>query len=97
MPGSAPEVYASGLTQITDLAFGDDGSLYVLEFATGPIAGPPTPGALIRIAPGGQREELAAGRLQAATGLAVDGHHAYVSNRGNEAGTGEVIRIRLPG
>lgn len=94
-PGSAPEVYASGFTQITDLAFGRDGSLYVLEIATGSLAGPPTPGALIRVAPDGTRIELAAGTLTAPTGLALGHRAAYVSNHGAEAGTGEVVRIPL--
>jgi hypothetical protein len=67
-PGSAPEVYAPGFTQITDLAFGRDGSLYVLEIATGSRAGPPTPGALIRATPDGSRLELAQGALTSQTG-----------------------------
>jgi sugar lactone lactonase YvrE len=94
-PGSAPEVYASGFTQITDLAFGRDGSLYVLEIATGTLAGPPTPGALIRVAADGTRSELAPGTLVGPTGLALGHRAAYVSNHGAEAGTGEVVRIPL--
>jgi hypothetical protein len=94
-PGSAPEVYASGFTQITDLAFGRDGSLYVLEIATGSMAGPPTPGALIRVAPDGTRAELAPGALTSPTGLALGPHAAYVSNHGAQAGAGEVVRIPL--
>jgi len=34
-PGAARAVYAANLTQITDLAFGPDGSLYVLQHAAG--------------------------------------------------------------
>jgi hypothetical protein len=96
-PGSPPEVYASGFTTITDLAFGPDGSLYVLQFATSSIAGPPSPGALIRVGSDGSRTELAAGRLSAATGLVLDGRYAYVSNRGAEPRVGEVLRIPLTG
>ena len=33
VPGQAPTVYASGLTNLTDLAFADDGSLYAVEIA----------------------------------------------------------------
>ena len=94
-PGSAPEIYASGFTQITDLAFGPDGSLYVLEIATGSLAGPPTPGALIRVSADGTRSELAPGALVAPTGLALGHHAAYVSNHGSEAANGEVVRIPL--
>ena len=51
VPGQAPTVYASGLTNLTDLAFADDGSLYAVQISvegllTGPI------GALVRINPG---------------------------------------------
>jgi hypothetical protein len=95
VPGEAPEVFASGFTQITDLAFGEDGSLFVLEFATEPMIAGPSPGALIRVRPDGSREELAAGELTAATGLTLDRHSAFVSHHGNEAGTGEVVRIAL--
>ena len=94
-PGSPPEVYASGFTQITDLAFGRDGSLYVLEIATGSLAGPPTPGALIRVKPDGEKVELAEGALTSPTGLVLGSHAAYVSNHGAEAGTGEVVRVPL--
>jgi hypothetical protein len=93
--GQAPRVVASGFTQITDLAVGQDGSLYVVEIATGSLAGPPTPGALIRVRPDGTREELAAGTLTAPFGLALTRHFAYVSQHSTEAGTGEVVRIPL--
>jgi hypothetical protein len=95
-PGAGPTVAASGFTQVTDLAFGPDGSLYVLELATGPLIGPDTPGALIRVRPDGTREELAPGRLERPVGLALDGRYAYVTNRADQPGTGEVVRIRLP-
>jgi hypothetical protein len=42
-PGSEPEVYLSGVTHIIDLAFGRDGSLYVLQIATGSLLGDPGP------------------------------------------------------
>src|SRR4051812_3372022 len=42
-PGSEPQVYASGLTNVTDLAFDGDGNLYVVEFAANGLAsGDPT-------------------------------------------------------
>ncbi len=50
--GGEPEVYASDLTNVTDLAFDRHGNLYVVEIATnGLLSGDPT-GALKRIAPG---------------------------------------------
>lgn len=93
--GQAPRVVASGFTQITDLAVGEDGSLYVVEIATGTMAGPPTPGALIRVRPDGRREELAAGQLTAPFGLALTRDAAYVTQHATSAGDGEVVRIPL--
>jgi hypothetical protein len=93
--GGAPEVVASGFTLITDIALGHDGSLYVVQFATQTLLGPPSPGALIRVKPDGTREELAAGRLAAPTGIVLGKHAAYVSNMGASANDGEVLRIPL--
>jgi hypothetical protein len=95
VPGHAPTKYADGFTTITDLAFGRDGTLYVLQHASATLAGPPTPGKLIRVPKRGPRVELAPGALQAPTGLALDDRYAYVSNKGDQAGAGEVLRIPL--
>jgi hypothetical protein len=101
--GGAPEVVASGFTLITDIALGKDGSLYVVEFSTQSLLAGPAPGALIRVHPDGRREELAAGRLVAPTGITLGHGVAYVSNHGAMPGTaaepggltGEVLRIPL--
>jgi hypothetical protein len=95
-PGEDPRQFATGFTTILDLAFGKDGSLYVLQIATDSLVAGPSPGALIRVKPDGSREELAAGKLTEPTGLVLHGRYAYVSNHGTEAGTGEVVRIALP-
>ena len=50
-PGSEPEVYASGLTNVTDLAFDHHGNLYVVEFAANGLASGDPTGALIKIRP----------------------------------------------
>ena len=48
VPGQAPTVYASGLTNVTDLAFAPDGTLYAVEIAkNGLLTGPP--GAIVSI------------------------------------------------
>jgi len=97
--GGAPTVYASGFTNITDLAFGPDGSLYVVEIATnGLLSGDPT-GALKRIAPDGSvSEDLANGELKSPYGVAVSRKgDIYVSNHGTEARTGEVVRVNPGG
>ena len=92
--GGEPEVYASGFTNVTDLAFGRDGSLYVVQIATGGLlADPPTGGSLIRVAPDGSREIIASG-LDAPYGVAISRKgHIYVSTHSTEADEGEVVRI----
>lgn len=90
--GQAPQVYASGFTAITDFDWGPDGSLYVLQYASGPFLS--GPGALIRVAPDGTRTTVTAA-LGNPTGVLVRPDGAiYVSNRGNVADAGEVLRIR---
>jgi hypothetical protein len=92
VPGQAPEVMHAGFTAIIDIDFGPDGSLYVLQHATGP--GLSGNGALIRVAPDGTRTTLASEGLLRPTSVRVgDDGAIYVSNRGIFAGTGEVVRI----
>ena len=93
--GGKPEVYASGFTNVTDLAFDRDGNLYVVEIATnGLLSGDPT-GALKRIAPDGSvSEDLANGELVAPYGVTVSRKgHIYVSTHSTEPGAGEVVRV----
>ena len=93
--GGEPEVYASGFTNVTDLAFDRDGNLYVVEIATnGILSGDPT-GALKRIAPDGTvSEDLANGELEAPYGVTVSRKgRVYVSTHSTEPGTGEVVRV----
>ena len=93
--GGEPEVYASGFTNVTDLAFGPDGSLYVVEIATnGILSGDPT-GALKRIAPDGSvSDDLANGELVAPYGVTVSRKgRIYVSTHSTEPGAGEVVRV----
>ena len=98
VPGQAPTPYATGLTQVTDLAFGSDGSLYTLQHASAipgvgfPFAGP---GAIMKVPPGGgAASTLVAGGLPRATGLVVGPEGAlYVSVNGASAGNGAVWRI----
>lgn len=90
--GLEPEVYLEGFKMIVDLAFGDDGRLYVLQFATGPVffTGP---GELIRIAPDGSRAVVLGGlNFPTSVAVGVDGA-LYVTNRGIAPGLGEVLRI----
>lgn len=95
IPGAAPVVYAPGFKTIIDLAFGPDGSLYVLEHATGPVffGGP---GQLIRVAPNGARSKVVEG-LDRPTSVALGPDGAiYVTNHGISPLAGEVLRIEAP-
>jgi hypothetical protein len=97
--GGTPTVYASGFTNIIDLAFGHDGSLYVLEIATNGLLaafnGNDWTGALIKVRRNGTRTELASGILKAPGGIAVGPDGAlYVTNNSIYSGIGEVVRIR---
>jgi hypothetical protein len=91
VPGSAPQVYVTGFKAITDFDWAPDGSLYLVQYASGPVFG--QPGLLIRVAPNGVRTTINSA-LTNPTGVLVGPDGAiYVSNRGNVAGVGEVLRI----
>jgi hypothetical protein len=100
VPGQAPTAYATGLTQVTDLAFASDASLYTLQHATAIFPGPPIvpfagPGAIRKVPPGGgPSSTLVAGDLPRATGLVVgDDGALYVAVNGASSGNGTVLRI----
>jgi hypothetical protein len=93
--GSAPTVYASGLTNVTDLAFADDGSLYAVEIASDGLLNGPI-GSLVKIpAGGGSQHETVAGGLFAPYGVALKGHDAYVTTGTVLPGGGGVVKIAL--
>lgn len=94
-PGNAPTEFATGFTNIVDLKFGRDGSLYVLQLTTtGLLTGNPL-GALIRVDPDGTRSEIAPGSLISPGGFVIarDGS-IYVSRFATLPGAGDVVRIR---
>ncbi len=93
-PGGDPEVYAAGFTNILDIDFAVDGSLYVLEmFTNGLTSGDPT-GAITRVDHHGGREVVAREGLITPTGMTIGPDHAlYVSNFGTSATMGQVVRI----
>jgi hypothetical protein len=95
VPGQAPTVWASGLTNVTDLAFARNGDLYAVQIsADGLLTGPI--GSLVRINPGSSQHETIAGGLFAPYGVALRGNStAYVSTCTVCFGGGEVIRIPL--
>jgi hypothetical protein len=94
-PGSQPQVYASGLTNVTDLAFDRHGNLYVVEFAANGLGSGDPSGALIRIRPDGSQETVLSEGLVNPYGIAIGAHgDIYLSNHGQSAGIGEVLRLK---
>lgn len=87
VPGERPRVYASGLTSVADIAFAGR-NLLVLELASRGLLDDRSPGALVRIAPGGARRVVIEHGLVHPTGLAVGGGRIYISNYGFSTGSG---------
>jgi hypothetical protein len=88
--------YAYGFTNIVDIDFGPDGSLYVVELAKDGLltdtGGPPV-GALYRVRPDGTKELLSGSELVTPGGVVVAGNGAvYVSTNSTSAGAGQVLR-----
>ena len=93
-PDGSTSVYATGFTNIVDIAWGPKGALYVLEVAAnGILSGDPT-GALVKVWPNGQKKVVASEGLSSPGGVAIgkDGS-VYVSNYGTSAGTGTVVNL----
>lgn len=97
--GHAPKVFASGFTNVVDIAAGRDGSLYVVEIAKGGLlaafgSGDFT-GRLVKVARDGTQTTLLESPLFAPGGVAVgrDGC-IYVTNMSIAPGGGQVLRIR---
>ena len=85
---------ASGLTNVTDLAFANDGTLYAVEIASATAARGPI-GSLVKVTPGSSDHETIIGGLFAPYGVALKKSSAYVSTCSVCVGGGQVIRIPL--
>jgi sugar lactone lactonase YvrE len=99
VPGEEPTVYASGLTNLTDLAFAPDGSLYAVQIATDGLLAVPAGelpiGSLVKVTPGASVHETVAGGLSAPYGVAFRSGAAYITTCAVCVGDGEVIRVPL--
>ncbi len=85
-------IYASGLTNVTDLAFAGR-SLYAVQISTeGLLTGPV--GSLVKVNPRGPSTVIAGG-LFAPYGIAIKGKAAYVTTGSVAPGAGQVVRIPL--
>lgn len=100
VPGRAPQIYASGFTNIIGLQFASDGNLYVLEHATNGLLQAEQPGgdytgALVRVEPTTlNKTTVISTGLTAPTGLAISPSGGmYISNNGVSAGGGQVVRV----
>ena len=98
--GEEPTVYADGFTNVIDVEFGADGTLYVLEIshaglASGdPEAGPPMGGLWMVPSGGGEPALIASDGLVMPGGLAVaDDGTIYVSTCTVCAGAGGVVSV----
>jgi sugar lactone lactonase YvrE len=96
--GGAPDIFASGFTKIIDLAFGEDGSLYVLQISsTGGAPPQGGTGSLYRVPPGGGAPTtiVAPGAgLVAPGGIAIDRDGSiYVTNFSVSPTAGTVVRV----
>ncbi|MDI1461562.1 ScyD/ScyE family protein [Catellatospora sp. KI3] len=97
VPDQPPTVYAQGLTTAIDLAFGPDGSLYVLEFTHTSMYGPERGvGALMRIRREGATPELVLGDINFPGGLTIRNGNAYLTDCSTCATAGRVLRVPLP-
>jgi hypothetical protein len=86
-------VYASGLTNVTDLAF-DGRTLYAVQISTEGLLTGPT-GSVVKIRPGGSSHTTVVGDLFAPYGIAISKGNAYVTTGAVAKDEGQVLRIRL--
>jgi hypothetical protein len=92
------EVFAGGFTNLMDLAFGKDGTLWVLEIDHDSLRLGGSDGAIFSIDRHGHKTQLdlPAGTLTHPGGITVGRHGAlYVTNKADLAGVGEVLRITV--
>jgi hypothetical protein len=99
--GGTPLPYAAGFTNIIDIAFGPDGSLYVLELAKGGLlgafGGAPDgwAGQVTRVLPNGNKRKINSEGLVAPGGIVVNRNGTiFVTNHSVSSGIGEVLRLR---
>jgi hypothetical protein len=91
---SGPVPFRTGFTNVVDITFGPDGSLYVLELdSSGLLFDPVMIGSLIRVAPNGSKTTVAGG-LFSPGGVALDADGTpYVTVCSVCHGRGQVLRL----
>lgn len=88
-----PSVWATGLTNVTDLAW-YHGSLYAVQLTDNGLLSQSS-GSLVRVAAGSTSPEVVADGLTMPYGVALRDRAAYVTVCSVCAGGGQVVRIRL--
>ncbi len=93
----AVSTFATGFTNLMDLAFGRDGTLYALEIDHDSLLGPGNEGALFAVSPRGEKQRIAlpAGALPFPGGITVGRDGVYVSTNSGSPGSGQVVRLRI--
>ncbi|GAB3439517.1 ScyD/ScyE family protein [Actinophytocola sediminis] len=94
VPGQQPTVVASGFTNIGDLAFDRNGTLYVLEISHAGLLSGDLTGALIKVGRDGAHQ-IVTTDLTGPGGLLIRGDNAYVADCGVCPDAGRVLRIPL--
>jgi hypothetical protein len=95
VPGQQPTIVATGFTNIIDIAFGPNGTLYVLELSHNSLITGNLTGALIKVKPDGTQQIITTS-LTGPGGLLIKDNSAYVTDCGVCPGAGTVLRIPLP-
>jgi hypothetical protein len=94
VPGKKPQIFATGFTNVIDIAFDHRGNFLILEFAKNSLRSKDLTGALIRLNTNGSRQVLMSKGLKMPTAIAVGSDDAiYISNCGACPGKGQVLRI----
>jgi hypothetical protein len=91
----AVSTFATGFTNLMDLAFGSDGTLYAIEIDHDSLLGGSNEGALWKIDRSGAKEQIAlpAGALPMPGGITFRSDALYVSVDSGSPGYGRVVRI----
>jgi hypothetical protein len=96
VPGHKPKVYASGLTNVTSLAFDKSGRLYAVQISNDGLQ-TGVDGSLWRIRSdaSGKKSKNLTGDLFAPYGVAIKGSNAFVTTGSVAPGAGQVIKVPL--
>jgi hypothetical protein len=93
VPGEDPEIFASGFTNIIDIAFDTSGNLWVLEIAHNSLAADAPFGALLKIAPNGTQTMVLDQGLNFPTSLAVTTSGSLLVTNCGVCPDGEVLQV----